>query len=102
MEKLTLTTSETTPNILDYRIRRLTIDVDVPYIKVDLVSDTSKGFSWNYAPSEDVSVADVLQAISFINQGKFMVLQDKSLQRFILEKISTLGVKVGTVSGTMD
>jgi hypothetical protein len=101
-ELLTLTTPDTKPTITTWRVKNLFFDVDTPSIKVDIASNTGESYTWRYVVSETVTVADIRTALSFINQGKFMVNQGKSLQKWILDRMSTMGVKVGTVSGAVD
>jgi hypothetical protein len=101
-ELLTLTSPETKPTITTWRVRSLFFDADAPSIKVEIAANTGESFTWRFVEGPGITEADIRTALSFINQGKFMVNQGKSLQKWILDKMSTLGIKVGTVSGSVD
>ena len=94
-DTLTLATPETFPSITTWRVSALFIDVDAPAIKVDLVANTGARFTWRYIPSDTVTASQVLNAIGFINQGNFKVLQAKTLNKWILDQIVAAGAKVG-------
>ena len=101
-EELVLTTPETTPATVAWRISQIHIDVDEPSIKVELRSPVGKIYGWALIPiDEDPTVeAKIRTGLSFINQGKFKTVKGQSLQRWLLEQISASGAKVGSVSGT--
>ncbi len=99
-EKLTLTTPVTYTSTVDWKIVDIYISTESPAVKLTLASNTNERFVYRYVPSDTVTAAQVRTALSYINQGKFMTLQGKTLERWLLEKISADGVKVGTVSGT--
>lgn len=99
-EILTLATPIVPPSTTTWAVDDIYLSASAPAIKVTLVSNAGERFVYRYAPNETVTAAQVLAAISFINQGKFQTLQGKSLQRWLLDRISAEGVKVGTVSGT--
>lgn len=101
-EILTLVAPETKPNITTWRISKIFFDVDTPSINIDLISNTGEIFVWRYVVSEGVTANDIRAGLSFINQGKFMAVQGKSLQKWILDKINSLNVKEGSVSGTVE
>lgn len=101
-ELLTLAAPDTRFTITTWRLKTLRLDVEAPSIVVELVANTSESFTWRYVVSPTVTEADIRTALSVINQGKFMVNQGKSLQKYLLERMSALGVKVGTVSGSVD
>lgn len=101
-EILNLTVSETAPATTTWRIARLCLDVDTPSIKVDLVSNTNKTFTWRLVPTTVVPASTIIQGLSFINQGKFKALQGKSLHRWLLDRMISDGIFAGTVSGIVD
>ncbi len=80
-EQLVLSTPETFPANATWRVLDFSINTDV-------VSDT-------------VTLAQVKNAISFINAGTFKT-QGKTLQKWLLEQIAILDNKAGTVTGTPD
>ncbi len=99
-EKLTLTTPVSSVSTTDWHVADIYLSTEAPAVKVTLVSNVGERFIYRYVPSDTVTAAQVRTALSYINQGKFMTLQGKTLERWLLEKISADGVKVGTVSGT--
>lgn len=101
-EVLTLATPEVSPSVTTWRVDDIFFSVSSPSIKVTLVSNTGERYVYRAVPSETVSAAQILTGLSFINQGKFMTQQGKSLQKWLLDRISAEGVKVGTVSGTVE
>src|SRR3990167_7619399 len=102
-EVLTLTTPVTTPDTTTWLVKTMFLDVDAPSVKIEIVSNLGEPFVWRYIVSDTVTEANVRAALSFINQGKFMVNQGKSLQRWILEQIAAdQNSKAGTVSGAIE
>ncbi len=101
-EILTLSASQTFPSVTMWKVEDIYLSVASPAMKVTLVSNTGERYVYRYTPSETVTEAQVLTGLSFINQGKFMTLQSKSLQKWLLDKISADGVKVGVVIGSAD
>lgn len=109
-EQLDLTTPETFVDIDNYKVVKLDLDNDVPSIKVTLESNTGVRIIWSLAPpvgaidgtAPGTSPAEIQAGLSFINQGKFMVNQSISLQRWLMEQMSAKGFKIGTVSGIPD
>ena len=101
-EQLDLTAPETFPSISTWSVVDIYMSKEAPSLKVTLASNTGARFVYRVVPSATVTAAKILNALSFINQGKFMTTQGKSLQRWLLDKISAEGVKIGTISGTPD
>lgn len=102
-EILTLTTPITPPSTTTYRVRSLFMDPDAPAIKTEFLSNLGETVVWRYVVSDTVTAAQIRVALSFINQGKFMSIQGKSLQRFLIDEAQSRGVLgAGSVSGTVD
>jgi hypothetical protein len=101
-EILTLTTTQTFPSITTWSVENIYLDKVAPSIKVTLVSNTGERYVFRQVVDEETTAADILTGLSFINQGKFMVNQGKSLQKWLLDRISAAGIKVGSVTGTPD
>jgi len=99
-EILTLTTPVTSLSTTTWAIEDIYISRATPAIKVTLVSNKGERFVYRSVPSDTVTAVQIRTGINYINQGKFMTLQSKTLERWILEKISSEGIKIGTVSGT--
>jgi hypothetical protein len=101
-ELLTLTSPQTFPSNTTWKVEDIYLSLIGPSIKITVVSNTGERFVWRQVPGPDLTAADILVGLSFINQGKFMVNQGKSLQKWLLDRMSAAGAKVGTVSGTPD
>jgi hypothetical protein len=101
-EILTLTTPVAGPSTTTWKVEDIYLSRLAPAIKVTLVSNTGERFVFRQIPGPDITAAEILVGLSFINQGKFMVNQGKSLEKWLLDRISAAGVKVGTVSGTVE
>lgn len=98
-EKLTLATPVSAPTVTEYTIVDIYISKVAPSIKVTLLSNTGEEFVYRYVPSGTVTATQVLNAITYINQGRFKTVDNQTLQAWLLAQISAQGVKVGTVSG---
>lgn len=101
-EKLTLAVPVTPPATVEWEVIDIFLSKEAPAIKVTLLSNTGERYVYRAIPSETVPASQILAGLSFINQGKFMVQQGKSLQKWLLDRISAEGVKVGSVSGVPD
>lgn len=107
-EQLDLDIPETFIDIDNYKVVQLVLDQSVPFIKVTIESNTGMRLVWSLHPpvgqidggTVGTPIDEIIAGLSFINQGKFMTVQGKSLQRWLLEQLSSKGFKVGTVSGT--
>lgn len=106
-ETLTLTTQETQTIANVWQVRAITIDADAPNIEVTLKSDTGFTFVWRYVvcdgspcPIGTGTLAQVNGAIRTINRGEFQTKLGMSLNRWILDRMDFLKVKIGTVGGT--
>jgi len=103
MEVLTLATPVTYPSTTTWRIKRFDCDIDAPYIKVILVSNKNEFYTYQKLANDAASASQINNALSFINQGKFMTLQGKSLQKWLFERIQADDPNfAGTISGTPD
>lgn len=98
VEKLILTVPETTPNVIEWRINRVYLDVDTPAIKLDLESNTETSFLWRLVPSNTVPAADIRAILVHINLGRFKTIDNITLQQYLLNKVVFYGGKVGTIS----
>ena len=109
-EQLDLASPETFTDITGYRVVQLTLDTSVPFIKVTIESNTGARLVWSLHPpvgqlggdTVGTPVAEIREGLSFVNQGKFQTLQNKSLERWLLEQMVAKGFKLGVVSGTPD
>jgi len=102
-EKLVLTVAEPGPSLVEWSVQDFYANPKTPAVKVTYVSNTGTVKVWRYIVSETVTVAQVKAAISFINQGKFMVNQTKSLEKWLIEQGIAAGVlAAGAVTGTVD
>jgi len=95
-EVLTLTTPVTPPAITTWQVREIHISPEE--IAVLLVSNLGQPFTWVSAtPAQAKTLA------GFINQGKFMTVQSKSLHRWIIDQLVAAGtLPSGTVTGTVE
>lgn len=108
-EKLTLAAPESVASTTQWQVASINIDEMAPNIEVTLVSDQQKRFVWREVvtgvagqvpdPGDPplVTKADVLADIVVINRGAFRLL-GKTLNQWLLDKINSLGVKIGTVT----
>lgn len=102
-ESLTLDTAETKPGITSWRVRHFFIDRDGPSVKIEFAANTGETRIWRYVVDATTTETQVRNAISFINQGKFMTVDGKSLQKWLIHKAQGRGILgTGTVSGTVE
>jgi len=99
-EILTLTTPVTVASTTTWQIVDIYMSTEGPSIKVTLKSNTGERYVYRSVPSETVTAAQILAGLKYINQGKFMTLQSKTLHRFLCEQMVADGAKIGTCSGT--
>ena len=98
-EKFTLTTPAPGPTEIDFEITGIYLGVESPAIKVDIRYNTGKTDVFRYVPSPDVTLAQVKTALTFINDGKFKTVQNKSLYKWLLEQVALQLNEQGTVTG---
>lgn len=105
-EKLELTTPEISPDLSNWTVIDIYLNRDIPCIKIKVRSNiTGKDKLIRYIPDlTDPSVEDMIRSgLSFINQGKFKTVQNKSLQRWLLEKLRDDGhLGPGNIIGSPD
>lgn len=102
-QKLVLTATEPGPALSEWRVQEFYVNSKTPAIKVAFVANTGAVVHWRAIVSETITAAQVRAACSFINQGKFMVIQGKSLEQWLIEQAQAAGVlAAGVVSGTVD
>lgn len=102
-QQLDLTTAETFPSITSWKVVDFDGNTKAPFLKVTFEANTGEQRVWRLVPSETVTAAEIRQGLSFINQGKFMTVQGKSLQRWLIEQAQSRGfLLAGTISGTAD
>jgi hypothetical protein len=100
-EILTTTAPQTHPSEVTWSVVNIHLDKEAPAIKVTLLSNTGLRYNYRAVVSDTMTAAQILVGLSFINQGKFMTVQGKSLEKWALDKIaSELAEFVGTVTGT--
>lgn len=102
-ETLTLTTVVTYPSLTTWSIVGIHLDKAALSIKIDVLSDTGNRQSFRFVDGENgVTKAQIVSALSSINQGKFATLQGKSLQKWLLEQMQDAGFGDGAISGSPD
>jgi len=75
----------------------------VPFFKVTFEANTGEQRVWRLVPNEDGSnITTIRQGLSFINGGKFMTVQGKTLERWLFEQWQADGGPPGAVSGSPD
>lgn len=101
-EKLDLTIPSVS-SLDNWEVTSLHLNRDTPAIKVSVRSNTGVIKNLRYVPSPDDPAveAQIRIGLSFINQGKFMTIQGKSLQKWLLEKLRDDGhLNAGVVTGS--
>lgn len=101
-EQLTLITPQTFPDLTTWKVIEIWIDQIAPSLKVTFESDTGARSIWRLIVSPSHSEAQIRAGLRYMNQGQFKTIQDKSLQRWLLEEWQADGGPAGTVSGTPD
>ncbi|OFW05640.1 MAG: hypothetical protein A3H96_11305 [Acidobacteria bacterium RIFCSPLOWO2_02_FULL_67_36] len=99
-EILTLTTPVSGLSTTTWQIADIYMSNEAPSLKATLKSNTGERFVYRSVPSDTVTEAQIRAGLKYVNQGKFMTLEAKSLHKWLLDRISSEGIKVGTVSGT--
>lgn len=93
MEKLTLTTAVTFPNIVDYKILRLILDWQEEFIDIKYQANTGETKSYRYFGT---------QARTMMLQLNKVNLSTKSLHKRIWEQLIVDGIITGTITGSPD
>lgn len=102
-EVLTQTIPTTFEAITTWKVAQFYVDPKSPSVKVEFESNTGTRIPWRYVVSSGVTEAQVKAAISSINQGKFMAVQGKSLEKWLIQQAQAAGIlPAGSVSGTVD
>lgn len=91
--EITLNIPETKESITKWKIKDIYFSFASPAIKVTLVSNTGEDFVWRLIPNDIITANQILDELSLINEGKF-----DTLQKYLLDKITFDGTKIGTVS----
>lgn len=102
-EQLDLATPEAAPPVTDWRIEEVRFDRATPSIITIFRANTGEERAWRLVPGPGgVTESQINNALSFINQGKFKTVQNKSLDRWLFEQWQANGGPEGTISGTPD
>lgn len=103
-EQLNLTTPETFPSITSWRVIAFSADIKAPAIKIIFEANTGEQRIYRLVPNQDESnITMIRNGLSYINQGKFMTQQNKSLQRWLIEQAQSRGfLPSGIITGVIE